>query len=717
MKKKSLLLVLSTLMFLAACGVNPISSISGGSESVSSSDENIISVTPITSSTESQNGNSATNSSNAGGNSSGNQTSTNSSSVISQPNISIGEITAADQITNLTVDGITYENNKFLITKAGEYTFKGTFNGIIQVNAPDAEVSIVLNGFTILSDENSPIYAPEADKIKLKIQEGTDNYVYDTRAAKVDDVDGQGNGAIYCKADLNISGSGNLFVVGYFSNGIHSTKDVKFKNTVKNGSKIQVQAYNHAIKGNKSITVESGNLIAISSGGDGLKTEDSTVSDKGNQKGSISITGGTVNVYSCSDGLDAAYDIEIGADGKEGPNLTIFTSNYSEYSGERVTSEETIMYLRTTSYSTNVRYAVLFTLSDATTEWANATYEKSVQSGRTTYYFYKVEKPTTATSLRVYSFNSSTTENSKDDATAKMTNGVVVNTNYDTLPITIRNSTISNDSWTTYEIQQQGGGPGGPGGSGGSDQGNTNKADYSAKGLKAHNEIKVYSGNINIKAYDDGLHAEYGETLENGATGLGDVTINGGTMSIYSSDDGIHADRIAYIKGGNINITNAYEGVEANQIKISGGSTVVYATDDGLNANKKAGLATSIEVSGGYVDTTVYGGDVDAIDSNGTFTQTGGVVISKGGTGGMSTGLDTDGTATVKGGTFICFGKPEKTPSTTSGVFTKTYSGSYSIGTYKVAFGSKEYTTTTKYSYSSIYVYSYDATSFTFTKA
>ena len=285
--------------------------------------------------------------------------------------------------------------------------------------------------------------------------------------------------------------------------------------------------------------------------------------------------------------------------------------------------------------------------------------------------------------------------------------------------VIVSGSTISANSWTTYEIQQQGGpgGPGGGSGPGGMDQGNTNKADYSAKGIKAHNEIKITSGNINIKAYDDGFNASYGDTLDNGSTGLGDVTISGGNISVYAADDGIHADRYLKIEGGDINVTNAYEGVEGNQVKINGGSLVVYATDDGLNANKKAGLAAAVEVSGGFVDTTVYGGDVDAIDSNGTYTQTGGVVISKGGNGGMSTGLDTDGTASVKGGTFICFGKPEKTPSTTSGAFTKTYSGSYSIGTWKVKVGSKEYTTTTKYSYTAIYVYSYDETTFSFTKA
>ena len=699
MKRLRFLLVLSSIGFLASCGGNSFISSSSDSlfvESVSS-DSNIISVTPIESEQTS----------------SSEKLSSSDSSLISTPDVSIGDVTEAEQITSLSSDGISYSDGKFLITKAGEYSFKGVHKGNIEVNAPDQEVTIVLNGLTIESDTNSPIYAIDCDTLKIKIQTGTDNYVYDKRSAKTEDVDGQGNGAIYCKGDLKISGDGNLFVVGYYNNGIHSTKDIKFNNTVNNGSKIQVQALNNAVKGNKSITVNSGNLIAISTGGDGLKTEDSTISDKGNQKGSVILKGGTVNIYSCCDGIDAAYNVEIGS-ATDSPNLSIFTSNYSEYSDEKVVSGESTMYLRLTSNNTNYRFALLFNKSDGTTVWENAKYDKSVSSGRNTYYFYEVNKPTNVTNFYIYRFSASTTENNVESANAKTNSSITVNQSFDTLPISVSNSTISANNWTTYQVSQQGGRPGGPGG--GFDEGNKNKADYSAKGIKAHNEIKVINGNVNIKAYDDGFNAAYGDTLENGATGLGDVTISGGNITAYCADDGLHADRYLKIEGGSINVTNAYEGLEGNQVKISGGEVVVYATDDGLNANKKAGLAASIEISGGYVDTTVYGGDVDAIDSNGTFTQTGGVVITKGGTGGMSTGLDTDGSATVSGGTFVCFGKPENTPSTKSGVFSKTYSGSYSAGKYKVSIGSKEYTTTTKYSYSAIYVYSYDATEFTFTK-
>jgi hypothetical protein len=69
------------------------------------------------------------------------------------------------------------------------------------------------------------------------------------------------------------------------------------------------------------------------------------------------------------------------------------------------------------------------------------------------------------------------------------------------------------------------------------------------------------------------------------------------------------------------------------------------------------------------LDVTVGTGDVDGIDSNGNYVQTGGFVISRNATndsGGQASGLDTDGTCTITGGTFICAGAIAETPSSSS---------------------------------------------------
>lgn len=497
------------------------------------------------------------------------------------------------------------------ITAGGSYTISGNINGSILVDAPEEDdVEIVLNNATITSTNNSPIYCKSANELKIKLT-GT-NTINDNRPQldeNNEDVN-QGKGAIYSKCDLKFTSSGSLTVNATYNNGIHSTDDIKLKST---GS-INVTAINHAIKGNDSVTVESGTLSLIAKIGSGMKTESTSISSKGNQKGTISITGGNITINSREDGIEAAYDVDI----ENSPTINITTSKYSQYS-------------------------------------VNATSTSSTVSG-------------------------------------------------------INNTVL-------YAGPGGGGWPGGPGGGpGGFDEGNTDKADYSAKGIKSDNEIFIKGGTITVKAYDDAIHAGRGAELENGATGLGNVHISGGTMSLYASDDGVHADYINEISGGTINVTNSYEGVEGNIINISGGTTTIYSTDDGLNAANKAGVNPEINISGGVIDITVYGNDVDGIDSNNTYTQTGGLVITKGGSGGMSTGLDTDSTAKVNSGTLIVFGRPEKTPTLGTGVTSYTLSGSYSIGSYTVSNTVHSVDVTTKYSYTAIYVYSNESNRYTVTK-
>lgn len=197
------------------------------------------------------------------------------------------------------------------------------------------------------------------------------------------------------------------------------------------------------------------------------------------------------------------------------------------------------------------------------------------------------------------------------------------------------------------------------------------KAD-SEKGLKALNNITINNGLVTIAASDDAVHANYGEALANGSKGLGNITVNGGTLQVASGDDGLHADNTLSITGGKIVVTNATEGFEGNYIKISGGYSYIYGTDDGVNCSKKSFTSCAFTMTDGYLDVEVKSGDTDGIDSNGNFTLSGGVIVTRGAPGtngsGMSTGLDVDGTCSMTGGTLIAFNGLERTPSTSSGV-------------------------------------------------
>ena len=198
-------------------------------------------------------------------------------------------------------------------------------------------------------------------------------------------------------------------------------------------------------------------------------------------------------------------------------------------------------------------------------------------------------------------------------------------------------------------------------------------------------EIIVNRGTIVIAASDDAIHANYGDTLDNGSKGTGNITINDGLIQVASGDDGLHADNTLTVNGGKVVVTGSTEGYEANYINIKGGYSYIYGTDDGVNCSKKSFNNCAITISGGYLDVAVRSGDTDGIDSNGNFTMTGGTVITRGSPGttgsGMSTGLDVDGTASITGGTFIAFNGLEVSPTKGSNVlFAGTTSAGSSMG-------------------------------------
>ncbi len=478
--------------------------------------------------------------------------------------------------------------NVYTITSAGTYTATGLLEGQIVVDAGENdEVVIELSDATITNGSDSPIKIVSAGTVDVSAKKGTENVINDTRSTKTTDDENQGEGAIYAKCDLKIKGNGTLVVNATYNNGIHTTDDLKIQNLT-----LKVTAYDNALKGNDSISVTSGNVVAISTNGDGVKTENTDVSKNGVTRGDITVSGGTVAVYAAGDGFQAAHNFEMTA-GEEGttPTVTVYTGSYSGY-------------------------------------------------------------------------------------------------------------TASSASTTSY------------------------------KGVKVQNELNIKDGTITLQTYDDGLHADYGTSFDDGSKGSGTIAISGGTvnMSVYAPEnktaggrqgpggwggqktvsgaDAIHADNVLNISGGTVNIDSAYEGLEANVINVSGGKTIVAANDDGVNATK-GNSAAKINVTGGYLDVTVSpSGDTDGIDSNGTYKQTGGVVITRGPNSQNAAAIDADGSVSISGGTLIVLGYGRVG---TSGSVKTVSLSLHSSGSHTVNIDGTSYTFTNAYSYGATTCFS-DAT-------
>ena len=602
-----------------------------------------------------------------------------------------------DDFAITTEDGaFTQDGNTITITSAGVYVISGKLSdGMIYIEAgEDDEVEIDLNNVSITSTTNSPIYCLTAGKLKIKALDNTGNTITDNRSKSIDEADTLGTAAVYAECDLSFVGKGTLIITGNYNNGVHTKDDLSIKNET-----LSVTAYNNALKGNDSVTIESGNISVISTGGDAIKTTNSDVSNKGNQRGIITISGGEVRVYACEDGLDAAYDATI----SDSAYVEIYTGSYSSYSSTHATSQSAGMYIGIPSsyYNSNYRYAIYFYNNDGTYTWVDASYNTTAysQSGRsrTTYYLYKLNIPTGYTNMAIYRFSSSQTENSTEAYDA-CTSGGTINTSANLYMISSVSSEKMSGSWSNYST--------------------SSSSEYSVKGIKADNEVNISGeSTVIIKSPDDAIHANYGAKLENGETGKGNVNISSGSISITAGDDGIHADSELNISGGIITITNSHEGLEGNVITISGGNTYVYANDDGVNAT--SGIKTPlINVTGGYLDVTVGSGDTDGIDSNGNYSQSGGFVITKNPSSDSSGNMgsfDIDGTFTMTGGTFIGLGAVAKTPSNYNYVlFGSTGGGNmwggrpgqggmggssvtFAAGTYSVANTNITFTTTTTY--------------------
>ncbi len=183
-----------------------------------------------------------------------------------------------------------------------------------------------------------------------------------------------------------------------------------------------------------------------------------------------------------------------------------------------------------------------------------------------------------------------------------------------------------------------------------------NGKSISSKGLKGES-IVIESGNINLDTMDDAIHSnDY-------------VTISDISCKINTGDDAIHANKRITTDGGNIEIEESYEGIEADQIIINKGNIKVNASDDGINAassendkddtfhdGPKRGKdmgSSSLEINGGDIYVNALG---DGIDVNGSITINGGKLIVEGPQDNANAAVDFDNELIINGGEIIAVG-------------------------------------------------------------
>lgn len=244
------------------------------------------------------------------------------------------EITPVNGVYTIDATQTKTKKDKIAITAVGKLE-----KGQIEINAPDSDVELTLNGVSIHNNEVCPIHVTTCDDLEISAKNKSSNYLYDDRTtAVVDEENDQYGGAIFVEdGDLKLKGKGQLKLVSYSNNGVHAKDDVTIKNLA-----LVINAVNNGVKGNDSVTFEEAPKVKIECGNDGIKSTSTDLNKDNEQRGNVSILGGEIEIQSYGDAIDAAYDLIIQEteviDEETGavtetytPILDVYTYTYSSF--------------------------------------------------------------------------------------------------------------------------------------------------------------------------------------------------------------------------------------------------------------------------------------------------------------------------------------------------------------------------------------------------
>lgn len=212
---------------------------------------------------------------------------------------------------------ITLADESVTLSSEGCYILSGSLgNGQIVIDADDsAKIQLVLNGVNIHSDNSAAIFIKKADKVFITLSEGSTNLLsnggtFEENEYNIDSV-------IFSKSDLTLNGSGTLQITSPAGHGIVSKDDL-----VITGGIYHITASSSAISGKDSVRIADG-TFTLNATKDGIHSENTDDTSKGfiyisggtfdittesdglDASSTIQLEGGTFNITAGDDAFHA----------------------------------------------------------------------------------------------------------------------------------------------------------------------------------------------------------------------------------------------------------------------------------------------------------------------------------------------------------------------------------------------------------------------------
>lgn len=208
------------------------------------------------------------------------------------------EITFTDDgIAASAANGVEIDGTTLKITAAGTYVLSGSCtNGSVKVQKGLTNVCLVLNGLTLTSANTAPIICGKSTEVTIQIAAGTENTLADTAENNEESGNADAeNAVIKCKdgSKVLLCGAGTLNIQ---ANG---------KNGIKSGAST-------AEEGDAWLHIQELTLNI-----------DAPVNDAVNAEAELNVESGTITISAGDDALHSDYTLNIGAEGTDGPGITI----------------------------------------------------------------------------------------------------------------------------------------------------------------------------------------------------------------------------------------------------------------------------------------------------------------------------------------------------------------------------------------------------------